>query len=146
MSQVGEREDPYRAFNFRIEIDRAPVAGFRECTGLSATIELFEYRNGDDLELSPRKLTGLRKFGNITLRRGFTTERSLWEWYRNLLNGVTDRRNGAIVLVDEAREDVLRWNFSNGWISRWAGPAFNATSNDVAIEEVELTVERVELE
>jgi phage tail-like protein len=146
MSAVGQRNDPYRGFNFRIEIERTSVAGFRECTGLNATVDLQEYREGNDVALHPRKLTGLRKFGNITLRRGITKERSLWEWYRNLLNGVTDRRNGAIVLMDEAREDVLRWNFTNAWIARWAGPAFNATTNDVAIEELELTVERVELE
>jgi phage tail-like protein len=146
MAQTGTREDPYRTFNFRIEIDGATLAGFRECTGLSFTIEPSEYREGTDLDLSPRKLTGLRKFANIVLRRGFTTNRALWDWYLNLLNGVPDRRGGAIVLMDEQRNDVLRWKFRGGYIARWAGPAFNATTNDVAVEEVELAVEHVELE
>jgi phage tail-like protein len=146
MSETGTREDPWRGFNFRVEIERAPVAGFRECTGLSATVEVTEYREGNDIELHPRKLTALRRFANIVLRRGFTTDQSLYNWYRALLVGTEDRRDGAIVLMDERREDVMRWKFTNGWITRWAGPAFNATANDVLIEELELAVERVEAE
>jgi phage tail-like protein len=93
-----------------------------------------------------RKLTGLRKFVNIGLKRGITENKELWDWYKNVLNGITDRRNGSIVLRDEEHNDVLRWNFDNGWICKWEGPTFNATSNDVVIESIEICIERVELE
>lgn len=142
---VAEREDPFRGFNFRVEIDKTPVAGFRECSGLSFTTDAVEYRNGNEKTLHVRKLTGLRKFGNIVLKRGFTKHKELYQWYRNVLNGVNDRRTGSIVLMDEQDKDVLRWNFEAGWISKWEGPMFNATSNDVVIENLEITVERVEL-
>jgi phage tail-like protein len=142
---TGDRKDPYHGFNFRVELDKTAVAGFREVGGLSFTIDPVEYREGNDPQLHVRKLTGLRKFANLTLKRGFTANHDLWNWYRTLLNGVADRRDGSIVLQDEERNDVLRWNFSNAWITKWEGPAMNATTNDVAIESIELAVERVEL-
>jgi phage tail-like protein len=142
---VGDRIDPYRGFNFRVEIDNNAVAAFSEVSGLSFDIEPVEYREGNELQLHPRKVPGLRKFGNITLKRGYTDNTDLFEWYRTTLNGSVDRRDGAIILRDEDHNDVLRWNFSNGWVTKYEGPTFNATSNDVVIESVELAVERVEL-
>jgi phage tail-like protein len=139
------RVDPFRGYNFRVELDNTSVASFRECGGLTATTDSVDYREGKDTPLSVRKLTGLRKFTNITLKRGYTTNQDLWKWYKNILNGVTDRRNGAIVLQDEQHNDVLRWNFENGWICKWEGPGMNATSNDVAIESIEICHERIEL-
>jgi len=143
---TGERKDPYRGFDFRVEIDNSTVAGFRECSGLSLNTDPVDYREGTDVPLSVRKLTGLRKFTNITLKRGYTDNTELWKWYKNVLNGVTDRRNGSIVLQDEEHKDVLRWNFENGWIAKWEGPTMNATSNDVAIESIEIVHERVVLD
>jgi phage tail-like protein len=143
---VGDRVDPFRGFNFQVRIDRSTVAGFRECSGLTFTVDPVEYRNGDEKNLHVRKLTGLRKFSsNIVLKRGFTPDTQLYLWYRNILNGVEDRRNGAIVLLDETHQQVLRWEFENGWICKWEGPTLNATSNDVVIESLEICVERVEL-
>jgi phage tail-like protein len=142
---TGERKDPFHGFNFRVEIDRSEVAGFREASGLSFNADPVEYREGTDIPLHPRKLTGLRKFANISLRRGFTDNTELWDWYKNILNGVPDRRNGSIILKDEEHTDVLRWDFENGWICKWEGPSLNATMNDVAVESVDICVERVEL-
>jgi len=104
-----------------------------------------DYREGTDSWLSVRKLPGLRKYTNITLKRGFTDNQDLWQWYLNILNGVDDRRNGAIVLQDETHTDKLRWEFQNGWICKWEGATMNATSNDVAIETIEICHERLEL-
>jgi phage tail-like protein len=146
MPRTGERDDPYRGFNFRVVIDRTPVAGFRECSGLSFTVDPVEYREGTDVPLHPRKLTGLRKFANLVLRRGFTQNQDLWNWYKGILNGTDDRRNGSIVLQDEQHNDVLTWRFENAWIAKWEGPAMNAGTNDVAIEGIEIAAERVELE
>jgi len=146
MPPTGTRNDPYRTFNFRVEIDGTSVAGFRECSGLSFTTDPVEYREGTDVALSPRKLTGLRKFKNMEFKRGMTKDETLWTWYKNILNGSDDRRNGSVVLQDEQHNDVLRWEFEAGWITRWEGPSFNATTNDIAIETIEIAVERVELQ
>ncbi len=142
---TGDRNDPFHVFDFRFELDQTGVAGFREISGLSFTVDPVEYREGTDIPLHTRKLTGLRKFPNLVLRRGFTDNRELWSWYSNVLNGIPDRREGAIVLQDELHADKLRWEFFGGWICKWEGPAMNATTNDVAIEAIEICVERVEL-
>jgi phage tail-like protein len=134
--------DPYRGYNFVVQIDQTNVAGFREVSGLTSNIDPVEYREGID-PVHVRKLTGLRKFANIVLKRGFTQDKGLWDWYRQLLSGEVVRRNGSVVLRDELGAEVLRWNFRQAWICKWEGPMMNATANDVAIESLELCVEEV---
>lgn len=143
---TGDRKDPYRGFNFRIEIEKTSVAGFRECGGLSLTADPVEYREGTDVPLHVRKLSGLRKFTNITLKRGYTDNRELWNWYKNILNGIEDRRSGAIVLQDEQHRDVLRWQFEQGWLCKYEGPAMNAANNEVSLESIEICVEQYTIE
>lgn len=140
-----ERNDPYRSFNYVVDIPGTGAAGFSEASGLTFDVDPVDYREGTDPQLHVRKLTGLRKFSNIMLKRGFTQNQDLWEWYRDVLNGVVERKSGSITLRDEEYEDVLRWEFSEGWICKWEGPAMNASGNDVAIESIEICVERVEL-
>ncbi len=138
------RVDPYKNYNFRIEIDGITVAGFSECTGLSSEVEIIEYREGgDDLV---RKLPGLKKFGNITLKRGVTESQDLYKWHRNVLQGQTDRRDGSIVLLDDAKNPVTRWKFFNGFPQKYEGPRLNAKGNDVAIETLVICCENLERE
>lgn len=144
MSDV--RLDPFRAFNFRLEIDGIAVAAFSEAGGLTSTGEAVDYRTGVDLPLTVRKLIGLRSFGPITLKRGMVADGTLWEWYRNIVQGSPDRRNGSVVLQDEQHSDVLRWNFENAWPNKIEGPALNAAGNEIALESVELIVEDITLE
>lgn len=143
---TGQRMDPYRAFNFRIEIDGLTVGNFSECSGLSSEGDAVEYREGTDIPLTVRKLVGLRKYTNITLKRGYTQNAELWTWYSNITNGVPDRRNGSIILMDEERNDVMRWNIENAWINKIEGPSFNASGNEIAIESVEIVHEGLTLE
>ncbi len=138
---TGERTDPFRTFNFRVEIDNLTVGNFSEVSGLSSEGDAVEYREGTDLPLTVRKLIGLRKYMNITLKRGYTENMELWNWYQNIINGIPDRRNGSIILMDEQRNDVMRWNFENGWINKIEGPGLNASGNEVAIETVEFVHE-----
>jgi phage tail-like protein len=142
---TGERKDPFRSFNFRVEIDNIKVGSFSDVSGLSSDGDIAEYRNGDDVPLHVRKLMGLRKFSNITLKRGYTDNRELWEWRNNIVNGVADRRDGSIVLMDEERKEVLRWNFTAGWLHKIDGPTFNAKGNEVSMESVEIVVESITL-
>ncbi|HYH84242.1 MAG TPA: phage tail protein [Pyrinomonadaceae bacterium] len=141
---TGDREDPYSAFNFTVEIDGIPVAGFTECTGLNTETDAIEYRTGD-LDITVKKLPGLKKFGNITLKRGFTDNHDLWLWRKTVLDGKTERRDGAVVLKNEARTEALRWTFREAWPRKWEGPAFNAKTNEVAIETLELVCEGIEM-
>lgn len=146
MPETGKRNDPYRGYNFAVQIDKVTVAGFRECSGLTFNTDAVDYREGTDKQLHVRKLTGLRKFANIMLKRGITQNKDLWNWYKQILNGKADRRDGTIVLRNEEHQKVLSWHFTGGFIAKWEGPMHNATNNEVALESIEICVERVELE
>lgn len=139
------RKDPYAAFNFLVEIDNVTVAGFSECSGINTETDAIEYRTGDT-DITVTKLPGLKKFGNITLKRGFTASKELWEWRKKVLDGKTERQSGSIVLQNEARQEAMRWTFREGWPRKWEGPTFNAKTNEVAIETLEIVCEGIALE
>lgn len=141
-----QRNDPYRGYNFVLEIDNVPKGAFSEVGGLTAEGDSVDYREGTDLQANVRKLMGLRKYTNLTLKRGYTQDKALWAWYTNVMNGLPDRRNVTIVLMNERREAVLRWHAENAWINKIEGPALKASSNDVAMESVELVHEGLTLE
>ena len=140
---VGDRQDPYRGFNFLVELDGLTRAGFREASGLDASSDVVEYREGNE-GLATRKLPGLTKYSNITLKWGLTDDAELWGWRKRVMDGAIQRKNGSIVVLDEAGNEKVRWNFRQAWPTKWTGPSFNATSNDVAIETLEIAHEGVE--
>ena len=143
------REDPYAEYNFLVEIgdvDAGSVlAGFSEVSGLGVTIETIEYRNGNE-DITVRKLPGLKKYSNITLKRGVIGDLSFWEWVKSALDGKVDRRNVSIHLLDEARQEVLRWKIRRAWPCAYEGPRLRASDNRVAIESLEICHEGLELE
>lgn len=145
MAETGKRDDPYQQFNFLVEIDGVTRAGFSECSGLTTDTDAFDYREGADIALNVRKLSGLRKYTNITLKRGYTKDKGLWEWRKKIINGQMERRSADITLLDEARNVVLRWRVREAWISKWDSGPFNAKTNDVAIETIELVHEGLEM-
>jgi phage tail-like protein len=146
MAETGSRQDPLTSFNFIIDI-HVIRAGFSEVGGLSGETNIVEYREGSDPHMAPRKLPGQAKYANISLKRGYTVNgKDLWEWRKSVIEGRTQRLSGTITLMDESRKPTLVWRFFEAWPSKWAGPAMNAKNNDVAIEELELAVEGVELE
>ena len=143
---VNDRLDPFRSFNFRLEIDDTTVAAFSEVSGLSSDGDTIAYRTGVDIPLTARQLPGLRKFNPIKLQRGMIKDSTLWDWYHNISIGLPDRRNGSIILMDEQRKDVLRWHFESAWPNKIEGPSFKAAGNEVAIESIELVHEGLTLE
>jgi len=142
---TGDRKDPFRGFNFKVEIDGISRNGFRECSGLDASTDAVDYREGTEKGNIARKLTGLNKHANIVLKWGTTDDHSLWDWRKTVIDGKTQRKNGSIVLMDETGEEKVRWNFVSGWPTKWTGPSMNATSNEVAIETLEIVHEGLQL-
>lgn len=140
---TGKRVDPYRNFNFLVEIDSITQAGFSDVSGFGATTDPVEYREGGD-NRTPRKLPGVTKYTNITLKWGLTDSKELYQWYRDVTQGKIQRRNGSIVLLDLDGTEKVRWNFFEAWPTKWDGPDFTAKGNDVAIETLELAVENIE--
>ena len=138
------RSDPYAQYNFILEIEGTTAAGFAEVGGLTMEQDIIEYREGSDTA-TVRKLPGLRKYGNISLKRGYSQSRELWEWRKTTIDGLTERKSGAVILRDEAGEPALRWEFREGWVSKYEGPALKATANEAAMESIEIAVEDVAL-
>lgn len=141
----GKRIDPYGQFNFIVEIDGIVVGGFSECSGLSTDTNIMEYREGNEQQGIARKLPGLMKTSNIVLKRGWTQNTKLWEWRKKVIDGKTQRTSGTITLLDESRQPALRWNFRQGWPSKWEGPSLNGKTSEVAIETLEIANEGIEL-
>ena len=135
------RDDPYKGYNFLVEIDGISVAAFCEVSGLSSATEVIEYRNGSDRANTVRKLPGLTTYANIVLKRGVTQDTQLWQWRKAIEQGTPDRRSGAIVLLDDEHKPVRRWRFTEGWVTKFDGPDLNAKGNDVAIETIEIAHE-----
>jgi phage tail-like protein len=140
------RHDPAPAFNFTVEIDGIAVAGFAECAGLSSETDVIEYREGNERTLGVRKLPGLTRYGPVTLRRGITTSRDLWDLRQSVIDGQLSRRSVVITLLSESGEPVLRWMLREAWIAKWEGPHLRARSSEVAIESIELVHEGIRLE
>lgn len=145
---TGERKDPFPAFNFVVQLiesdgGRRTVAGFNECSGLESTLEVEEYQEGgvnDRIHKFPSRFT----FSNIILKRGVTTDSTLRQWHLNLLRGETKRRDGLVVLLNEAREEVLAWKFERGLPIKWTGPTLNAGQSEASIETLEIAHEHLE--
>jgi phage tail-like protein len=140
---TGQRVDPYKGFRFRVEIDAIQQAGFSEAAGLGSHVEVVEYREGGE-PATVRKLPGKASYPDVTLKWGSTLSHELYDWHLAAVKGQIQRKNGSIVLLDDLGTEAVRWNFFNGWPSKWDGPSFNAKGNDVAIETLTISCERVE--
>jgi phage tail-like protein len=145
------RADPYPAFNFEVVLtgvsdDGVAVKGaFAEASGLEVDVAPIEYRTGPE-DITLRKLPGLKKFNNIVLKRGVIGDLVFWNWIVEALNGKVRRTEGAIVLLDENRQEVMRWNLKRVWPCKWTGPGLNAKTNEVAMETLELCHEGMSID
>jgi phage tail-like protein len=142
-----KRNDPFRAFNFSLEIDNIARGAFSEVSGLNASGDSVDYREGTDVQQNVRKLPALRKFDTpVTLKYGIVRDDSLWKWYVNIANGQPDRRNVTVTLMNEARVPVIRWHIENAWVNKIEGPSLKAAGNEVAISSVEIIHEGLTME
>ena len=142
---TGERRDPFRAFNFQLEIDNIARGAFSECSGLTAEGDAVDYREGTDLQPNVRKLVGLRKYSNITLKRGLMGSDDLFQWMKGVRDGQPEPRQITITLLDEARRIVATWRIRNAQPKKWTGPTLAAKGGgEVAMEELSLVHEGIE--
>ncbi len=139
---MADRADPYRQFRFRVEIDGIGQAGFSECSFADTSTEAIKYREGNELPTF-RKLSGLTEYGNITLKWGITDSLDLYTWRKTVIDTGAEgaRKNVAIILIDEAGADKARWDIVQAWPIKYDPADFNASSNEVAIETLEIAHE-----
>jgi len=134
---TAERKDPLAGFRFRIELDGLVVGGFTEVSGLQAEMETEDYREGGVNDYV-HKLPKLTKYPNMSLKRGLTSSDELWNWFRDSKNGKIKRRNGSLIVLDASGNESWRWNFSQAYPVKWAGPELRSDSGSVAFETIEL--------
>ena len=146
MPETGQRVDPFRSFNFLVELDGLAQGSFTECSGLGATTEVIEFRQGGD-NATVYKLPGKTTYTDITLKWGITPDKALWSWRQQIIDGDVVRKNGAIVLYDVGNHrEVARWSFFNAWPTRWEGPSLNARGSEVAVDTLVLAHEGIRRE
>jgi len=122
-------------------------AGFQEVTGLGSDITVSEYREGGNNCFPMHKVTGVHKSTNITLKRGLMVASDLYDWTESVrLGSEQARRNVVVTMRDEARQAVIKWNLTSVLPSKYKGPALNTKGNEIAIEELVLLVERIDVE
>lgn len=145
------RDRPYCQFNFLVDLGSGatdgPQAGFQEVSAISTEVTVTEYRNGNSKEDSPMKITGLNKASDVTLKRGVIGALDLYGWLNDIRNGnQNSRRTVTIQLQNEQHEVVQTWKLLRARIVKHTSGPFNARASDVAIEEIVLAYERLELE
>jgi phage tail-like protein len=140
---IATRADPFASFLFRVEIRGIIEGFFRECSGLESTIQVI-----DDPQIGrglSAKLPGRIQFANIVLRFGLTKSMTLYEWHLQALQGNVRRVNGAILQVaPDGRAQLARWNFMNGWPTKYTGPSYNSAGNELSVETIEIAHEGLE--
>ena len=147
-----QRERPYAQFNFLVDLGTGatdgPQAGFQECSEIGMSVDVIEYRNGNEKESGVRKLTGLARYPDVTLRRGIIGSLDLYQWLDGIRNGdQAAYRTVTVALMNEDHASVVQeWKLLRARIIKHVSGPFNARGTDVAMEELTLAYERLEMQ
>jgi phage tail-like protein len=141
---TGTLVDPYRNFNFKLEIQGVVEGHFTECSGLGVRVQPIRYREGGVGQVV-RAIPGRVDYAEVTLRYGLTKSLELWNWFMKSVQGQVERRNVSIVVLEpNGSDEALRWNLLDAWPCEWRGAMLDAIANDAAIEELKLAFEKLE--
>ena len=147
---MANRDAPVGAYNFIVDLSDGTdtsqaIGGFSDVSGLSTKMTLMEYRNGNEMLNQVRKVPGLHKAGDVTLKRGVVGSRNFWDWIKATRTSPTTQRNLKITLLDEQRNPVMSWTLQNARPLKWTGPTLAAkSSSEVAMEELVVASEGFE--
>lgn len=139
--------DAFTTFSFHVELDGVDIGAFKEASGIESETEIIEYKEATEKgKMIIRKVPGAMKWSDITLKKRIDASTELWDWRRQVEEGDIDgaRRTGSIVLYDSRHDEVARWNFEQAWPSKWKGADLDAGEDQVAVEEITITHERLE--
>jgi phage tail-like protein len=139
-----ELVDPQVVHHFGLEVEGINEASFREASGFETSNDVIENReSGPDGKQFISKQPGNLKWGDITLKRGMTDSKALYEWRKLVIDGKHKqaRKNGSVIFYDAENGEIARFNFVRGWPSKWKGPDVNTTNNAVAVEEITIAHE-----
>jgi phage tail-like protein len=143
---MADREDPLVGFHWGIEISNVIKGYFTEVSGIGSENEVIELKavndKGQEVVI---KQPGRLKWENITLKRGITSSMDIWDWRKQVEEGNVEkaRKNGSIVMFNQQLKEVARWNFENAWPVKVTGPQPKSDSNELGIEELQITHEYI---
>jgi len=146
-----QRDRPYAQFNFVVDLGTGatdgPQAGFQECSEIGMSVDVIEYRNGNEKENGVRKLTGLARYPDVTFKRGIIGSLDLYQWLNDIRNGNQAAvRTVTVKLMSEDQKAVVQeWRLQRARIIKHVSGPFNAKGTDVAMEELTLAYERLEM-
>jgi phage tail-like protein len=140
----GTVTDPYRNYNFKLEIQGVTQAHFTECSNIGVRVEAIAYRQGG-IQQVVHRLPGRVEYADVTLRYGLTASTELWQWFQTAVTGNVQRRNVSIILLgSDGFTEAMRWNLVNVWPREWRGAPLDALGQEVAIETLTLVFETLE--
>ena len=145
---MANRDTPYGAFNFTVSFDGGETfGGFSDVSGIGTELTVAEYRNGNEKENHVRKVPGVHKVSDVTLKRGIVNSMDLWEWItQTQVEGVGGKRTVVITLQDEAGRPVQKWTLGGVVPMKYTGPTLAAKGGgDVAMEELVLSTESMDI-
>ncbi|MBW7882846.1 MAG: phage tail protein [Caldilineaceae bacterium] len=139
-----ELADPYRAYNFKLDIAGVTEGHFTQCSGLGVKVEAIKYREAGNAQVV-RHIPGPVDYAAVTLRYGLTNSQELWQWMLSAVQGRVERKNVSIIMLDsEGTNEVMRWNLNDAWPSEWNGAPLDALSREIAIESLTLVYDTLE--
>ena len=146
------RDRPYVQFNFLVNlgdgVTDGPAAGFQEVSGIGMEVTVAEYRNGNEKENSVRKITGMNKSTDVTFKRGVIGSLNLYSWLNDIRNGneASLRTVTVQLMAEDHSTPVMTWTLLRARIIKYTCGPMNAKGTDVAMEEMVLAYERLEME
>ncbi len=134
---------PMPKFHFQVKWD-AEVMSFQEVSGLDIEAQPIEYRHGDSPEFSTIKMPGIKKSGNVTMKKGvFKSDNKFWDWFNQIKMNTIKRVPVTIILLDETGGTTMTWTLANAWPTKITGTDLKSDGNEVAIESIEIAHEGV---
>ncbi len=141
---AGEKQDnvwPLPKFYFQVKLGDKEVP-FQEVSGLDIEAQIIEYRHGNSKEFSTIKMPGIKKTGNVTLKKGvFVKDNGFWDWFNKIKMKAIERQTVVISLLDEAGKPSMVWTLNNAWPTKITGTDMKSDGNEVAVETIEIAHE-----
>jgi phage tail-like protein len=145
MAEEGDKQSPASwpipKFHFQVTLDGTKVS-FQEVSGLDIEAQTIEYRSGDSKAFSTLKMPGIKKSGNVTMKKGiFAKDNKFWDWFNEIKMNTIKRKTVIISLLDEGGNPTMVWTLANAWPAKVTGTDLKADGNEVAVESIELAHE-----
>ncbi len=147
---AGDKQDnvwPLPKFYFTLETADLKDAAFQEISGLDVEAQIIEYRHGNSVDFSTIKMPGIKKYGNVTLKKGiFKGDNKFWDWFNKIQLNTIERQPVTIKLLDQEKNPTMVWTLKNAWPTKITGTDLKSDGNEVAVETLEIAHEGLTIE